>query len=441
MYYVIFGLLGAALLGADQWVKAWVVGHLQMGETTSLFPGFLELMRVHNYGAAWSSFAGQKWLLLGVTGVILAVVLWVLASAISSTDCGWAMWWICSTSNSGPAIPRSTWRMCASCPGLFWARSITCYSTKSMTGGKRMEPLILQTASEDAGKRLDAWLAEQTELTRSAVQKLMEEGRVTAAGKPLAKNTRLTGGETVSVELPEPEAVDIVPQNIPLDVVYEDEDVIVVNKPKGLVVHPAPGHPDGTLVNALLYHCGDSLSGINGELRPGIVHRIDRDTSGLIIAAKDDFAHVKLAEQLQDHTLARTYRCIVTGNLREDTGTVNAPIGRCPADRKKMAVVAGGRNAVTHWTVLERYPRVNYVECRLETGRTHQIRVHMAYIGHPILGDTVYGNKKPVPGLQGQCLHAVGLKFIHPRTGELVELTCGLPEEFEKQLKKYRNMA
>ena len=180
-----------------------------------------------------------------------------------------------------------------------------------------MEPLILQTASEDAGKRLDAWLAEQTELTRSAVQKLMEEGRVTAAGKPLAKNTRL-------------------------DVVYEDEDVIVVNKPKGLVVHPAPGHPDGTLVNALLYHCGDSLSGINGELRPGIVHRIDRDTSGLIIAAKNDFAHVKLAEQLQDHTLARTYRCIVTGNLREDTGTVNAPIGRCPADRKKMAVVAGG---------------------------------------------------------------------------------------------------
>ncbi len=239
-----------------------------------------------------------------------------------------------------------------------------------------MEPLILQTASEDAGKRLDAWLAEQTELTRSAVQKLMEEGRVTAAGKPLAKNTRLTGGETVSVELPEPEAVDIVPQNIPLDVVYEDEDVIVVNKPKGLVVHPAPGHPDGTLVNALLYHCGDSLSGINGELRPGIVHRIDRDTSGLIIAAKNDFAHVKLAEQLQDHTLARTYRCIVTGNLREDTGTVNAPIGRCPADRKKMAVVAGGRNAVTHWTVLERYPGVNYVECRLETGRTHQIRVH-----------------------------------------------------------------
>lgn len=304
-----------------------------------------------------------------------------------------------------------------------------------------MEPLILQAAGEDAGKRLDAWLAERTELTRSAVQKLAEDGRVTAGGKPLTKNTRLTGTEAVSLLLPEPEAVEIVPQDIPLDVVYEDDDVIVVNKPKGLVVHPAPGHPDGTLVNALLYHCGDSLSGINGELRPGIVHRIDRDTSGLIIAAKNDFAHVRLAAQLQDHTLARTYRCIVTGNLREDAGTVNAPIGRCPADRKKMAVVAGGRNAVTHWQVLERYPGAAYVECHLETGRTHQIRVHMAYIGHPILGDTVYGSKKPVPGLNGQCLHAVGLRFLHPRTGAPVELTCPLPEEFQRQLEKYRRMA
>ena len=304
-----------------------------------------------------------------------------------------------------------------------------------------MEPLILQAAGEDAGKRLDAWLAERTELTRSAVQKLAEDGRVMAGGKPLTKNTRLTGTEAVSLLLPEPEAVEIVPQDIPLDVVYEDDDVIVVNKPKGLVVHPAPGHPDGTLVNALLYHCGDSLSGINGELRPGIVHRIDRDTSGLIIAAKNDFAHVRLAAQLQDHTLARTYRCIVTGNLREDAGTVNAPIGRCPADRKKMAVVAGGRNAVTHWQVLERYPGAAYVECRLETGRTHQIRVHMACIGHPILGDTVYGSKKPVPGLNGQRLHAVGLRFLHPRTGVPVELTCPLPEEFQRQLEKYRRMA
>ena len=302
-----------------------------------------------------------------------------------------------------------------------------------------MEPLILQTASEDAGKRLDAWLAEQTELTRSAVQKLMEEGRVTAAGKPLAKNTRLTGGETVSVELPEPETVDIVPQNIPLDVVYEDEDVIVVNKPKGLVVHPAPGHPDGTLVNALLYHCGESLSGIGGQKRPGIVHRIDRDTSGLIIAAKNDAAHLALAAQLADHTLARTYECLAVGNFREDSGTVDAPIGRHPVDRKRMAVVRqGGREAVTHWEVIARYPGVTHLRCRLETGRTHQIRVHLAYIGHPILGDTVYGAKKPVAGLTGQCLHAVGLRFIHPRTGEPVELTCPLPEEFVRMLEKLR---
>ncbi|MCF2663665.1 RluA family pseudouridine synthase [Oscillibacter valericigenes] len=302
-----------------------------------------------------------------------------------------------------------------------------------------MELLTLQPNKEDAGQRVDAWLAANLEdVTRSAAQRLLEEGRVTCGGKPLAKNYKLNGAETLEVSLPDPEPVDVVPQDIPLDVVYEDSDVIVVNKPKGLVVHPAPGHPDGTLVNALLHHCGDSLSGIGGELRPGIVHRIDRDTSGLIIAAKNDFAHQKLAAQLQDHTLARIYRCIVTGNLREDAGTVNAPIGRHPVDRKKMAVVANGRPAVTHWTVLERFPGFTYVECRLETGRTHQIRVHMAHIGHPILGDTVYGNKKPVPGLQGQCLHAVGLRFHHPRTGEMVELFCGLPEEFQTQLQKCR---
>ena len=300
-----------------------------------------------------------------------------------------------------------------------------------------MEVLTLQPNKENAGQRVDACLAANLEdVTRSAAQRLLEEGRVTCGGKALAKNYKLNGTETVEVCLPDSEPVDVLPQDIPLDVVYEDADVIVVNKPKGLVVHPAPGHPDGTLVNALLHHCGDSLSGIGGELRPGIVHRIDRDTSGLIIAAKNDSAHQKLAAQLQDHTLSRIYHCIVTGNLREDSGTVNAPIGRHPVDRKKMAVVANGRPAVTHWTVLERFPGFTYVECRLETGRTHQIRVHMAHIGHPILGDTVYGNKKPVPGLQGQCLHAVGLRFLHPRTGEMVELSCGLPEEFRTQLQK-----
>lgn len=302
-----------------------------------------------------------------------------------------------------------------------------------------MENLTLRPNKEDAGCRVDTWLAAHLEnTTRSAAQRLLEEGRVTCGEKPLAKNYKLTGREELTVALPEPAAVDVVPQNIPLDVVYEDEDVIVVNKPKGLVVHPAPGHPDGTLVNALLYHCGESLSGIGGELRPGIVHRIDRDTSGLIIAAKNDFAHQKLAAQLQDHTLARVYRCIVMGSLKEDEGTVNAPIGRHKTDRKKMAVTAEGRSAVTHWKVLERFQGSTYVECRLETGRTHQIRVHMAYIGHPILGDTVYGNKKAVPGLQGQCLHAVGLRFIHPRTGRAVELACPLSEEFQAQLNRLR---
>ena len=300
-----------------------------------------------------------------------------------------------------------------------------------------MEKLTLQVNHEDTGKRIDAWLSAVMEnTTRSAAQRLLEEGSVVINGKVPAKNYKLTGTETVEVTLPEAEPVDVVPQDIPLDVVYEDGDVIVVNKPKGLVVHPAPGHPDGTLVNALLHHCGDSLSGIGGELRPGIVHRIDRDTSGLIIAAKNDMAHQSLAAQLQDHTLARTYECIVTGNLREESGTVDAPIGRHHADRKKMAVIAGGRNAVTHWEVIARYPGFTHVRCRLETGRTHQIRVHMAHLRHPILGDTVYGNKKPVPGLQGQCLQAVGLRFLHPRTGELVELSCPRSEEFEEQLRK-----
>ena len=287
------------------------------------------------------------------------------------------------------------------------------------------------------GERLDAFLARSVpDLSRSAAQKLIEDGQVSRNGKPGKKNDKLNVGDAVSYEIPEPKAVDIAPKEMPLDIVYEDDDLLVINKPKGLVVHPAAGHSDDTLVNGLLYALGDDLSGINGELRPGIVHRIDRDTSGLIIAAKNDAAHQCLAAQLQDHTLARVYRCIVVGNLREDAGTVDAPIGRHPTDRKKMAVVAGGRNAVTHWRVLERLRGCTYVECRLETGRTHQIRVHMAHLGHPILGDTVYGAKKPVPGLQGQCLHAVGLRFRHPRTGELVELSCGLPEEFEAQLKK-----
>ena len=287
------------------------------------------------------------------------------------------------------------------------------------------------TADRD-GERLDQFLSRSVEgLTRSAAQRLIEEGAVTCNGRAVKKNARTAVGDDVALTLPDPGPVDVLPQDIPLDVAYEDDDVIVVNKPVGMVVHPAPGHPDGTLVNALLYHCKNSLSGINGELRPGIVHRIDRDTSGLIIAAKNDAAHLALAEQLQDHSLYRYYEAVCVGGLREDSGTVDAPIGRHPVDRKKMAVDRkNGREAVTHWEVLGRYAGHTHIGCRLETGRTHQIRVHMASIGHPLLGDTVYGAKKPVPGLAGQCLHARRLSFVHPRTGERLTVECPLPDWF-----------
>ena len=303
-----------------------------------------------------------------------------------------------------------------------------------------MDTRTLTATTESAGARLDAFLAARLpDLTRSAAARLIEGGLVTVDGKPAEKSARLTGGETVSVTLPQAEEPEARPQDIPLEVVYEDADVIVVNKPVGMVVHPAPGHPDGTMVNALLHHCAGSLSGIGGQLRPGIVHRIDRDTSGLIIAAKNDAAHTCLAAQLADHTLARTYECLAVGNFKEDSGTVDAPIGRHRTDRKKMAVVPDGRRAVTHWEVIARYQGVTHLRCRLATGRTHQIRVHLAYIGHPILGDTVYGAKKPVPGLTGQCLHATGLQFLHPSTGEKITLTCPLPEEFTKMLKKLQS--
>lgn len=304
-----------------------------------------------------------------------------------------------------------------------------------------METILLTASAEDSGKRLDAFLAEQIEeISRSAAQRLIAEERVLIEGKPVAKSRKVAEGEEYAVMLPETaEETAAQPQNIPLDVVYEDGDVIVVNKPVGMVVHPAPGHPDGTLVNALLYHCAGTLSGVGGEMRPGIVHRIDRDTSGLIIAAKNDMAHRALAAQLQDHSLARTYECIAVGNFREDSGTVNAPIGRHPVDRKRMAVTdRGGRHAVTHWEVVARYQGYTHLRCKLETGRTHQIRVHLASLGHPIWGDTVYGAKKPVAGLTGQCLHAVGLTFRHPRSGEAVTLSCDLPEEFQAALKKMK---
>ena len=298
----------------------------------------------------------------------------------------------------------------------------------------------LSLTADRAGERADQLLSRSVEgLTRSAAQKLLEQGRVTTPeGRTLKKNERPEPGAVLLVDLPDPEPLDAQPQDIPLDIVYEDEDVVVVNKPVGMVVHPAAGHSDGTLVNALLYHCGKSLSGINGVLRPGIVHRIDRDTSGLLIVAKNDAAHLALARQLEDHSLRRTYEAIVVGGFREDSGTVDAPIARHPKERKRMAVVPGGKRAVTHWRVVERFPGHTWVECELETGRTHQIRVHMAHLGRPLLGDTVYGAKKPVPGLAGQCLHAARLRFVHPSTGEEMELSAPLPEWFTSAAARLR---
>ena len=300
--------------------------------------------------------------------------------------------------------------------------------------------MILEASMD--GERLDAFLSRSAEgLSRSAAPKLIADGNVRLNGSPARKNDRLRVGDSVELTIPEPREVDIAPKKMPLDIVYEDEDVAVINKPKGLVVHPAAGHQDDTLVNGLLYAMGDSLSGINGELRPGIVHRIDKDTSGLLAIAKNDLAHTVLASQLKDHSMARTYEAVVCGSFKEDRGTVDAPIGRHPTDRKKMCVTQrNSKNAVTHWEVVERFRGYTHIRCRLETGRTHQIRVHMAYIGHPILGDTVYGHKKPELGQDSQCLHAGALCFRHPRDGRPVMVFAPLPDYFQSVLEKLRKM-
>ncbi len=292
----------------------------------------------------------------------------------------------------------------------------------------------------ETGKRIDAHLAELLpELTRSAAQKLVEDGCVTFQGNVISKGNRTKEGMELEVTFPEIQEVDILPVAMDLDIAFEDEDIIVINKPKGLVVHPAPGHWNDTLVNGLLHHCKDSLSGINGEIHPGIVHRIDKDTSGLLIVAKNDFAHQALAAQLADHSLARTYQCIVRGGIKAEEGTIDAPIGRNPNDRKKMCVTPkNSRIAITHWKVVAHLGQYTHLQCNLETGRTHQIRVHLAYENRPIVGDMIYGIQKPELGQSSQCLHASGLKFKHPRTGEEVQITCPLPEYFLQVLDKIK---
>ena len=302
------------------------------------------------------------------------------------------------------------------------------------------EQVVLTASAEDAGSRIDKYISDNiAELTRSAVQGLIEKSMVTSGGKAVSKNMKLKGGEEIVVEIPEPEPMDAVPEDIPLDIVYEDDDLLVVNKPKGMVVHPAHGNYTGTLVNALLHHCGDSLSGINGVIRPGIVHRIDKNTSGLLIVAKNDASHLKLAEQIKVHSFTREYEAVACGYFKETEGTVDAPIGRHKTDRKKMCVTTeNSRNAVTHYSVIKQYGGYAHVRLRLETGRTHQIRVHLSYIGHPVLGDDVYG--KPYKGLEGQCLHARKIGFIHPSTGEYMEFQSELPEYFTAVLRKLEKM-
>ena len=301
-----------------------------------------------------------------------------------------------------------------------------------------MDEERIQITAEESGERIDALLARSfPALSRSLIQKCMEAGAVTLNGKTVKKNARGSAGDVLLFSFPDTEELPIEAQELPLDVVYEDGDLIVVNKARGMVVHPAPGHPDGTLVNALLFHCGDSLSGIGGAQRPGIVHRIDKDTSGLLVAAKNDFAHQGLSAQLSDHSLFREYEALACGSFREDAGTVDRPVGRHPVDRKRMAVdVRNGKAAVTHWQVLARFRGYTRLRCRLETGRTHQIRVHMASIGHPLLGDGLYGAKCPDKGLEGQCLHARCLQLTHPRTGALMRFEAPLPDYFVQVLEK-----
>lgn len=302
-----------------------------------------------------------------------------------------------------------------------------------------MEIKKLIVNQEKISERLDKFVADELDITRASVQKLLQQDKIFVNEKKENKNYKVQYNDEICVTIPDPISSDVLAQDIPLDIIYEDDDLIVVNKPKGMVVHPAPGHKDNTLVNALLSHCGDSLSGVGGVTRPGIVHRIDKDTSGLLMVAKNDFAHQHLAEQIKAHTFTRVYETIVCGHLKNMEGEVNQPIGRHPKDRKKMAVVQkNSRQAISHYKVLEQLNGCDYVQVKLETGRTHQIRVHMSFLGHSVLGDTVYGNGKSVQGLEGQCLHAKTLGFIHPRTNEYMEFTSNLPDYFAKQLSKLR---
>ena len=453
--YLVCAAAIVLLLAADQYTKSLAVQYLKDQPSIELIPGVLELFYLENRGMAFGLLQDQYWLFAMMT-VLFLIVMVIVFYKLPKTRRFLPLFAVLTVLTAGAVgnfydrflnhyvvdfIYVSLSFYCCICCTTRTKTSHFCIKTPKRRSPMAEEERILEVTPDFDGKRIDQCLAASfSDCSRSFLQKLLKDGKVSINGKTQKASSKVAAGDAVLVLLPEPEELNVEPENIPLDILYEDDDLLVVNKPKGMVVHPAAGHSSGTLVNAVLYHCRGNLSGINGVLRPGIVHRIDMDTTGALVICKSDFAHQSLAEQLSVHSITRKYRAIVHGNLKEDEGTVRGAIGRHPTDRKKMAInERNGKPAVTHYRVLERFGNYTYIECQLETGRTHQIRVHMASIGHPLLGDAVYGPKKcPVKNLQGQTLHAMVLGFIHPRTGAYMEFEAPLPEYFSNLLLQFR---
>ena len=428
--YILAVICSVLVLGADQLTKYLVAADFTLGETRDFLPGLIDFTYIHNRGGAWGMLYGHTYILLPVTVVIMALCVFLYIKYGKKSK---LLFWAIALVLSG-GIGNMIDRVFRGGNVVDFLHFVTALKRAAV---KAMENRIETVCGEGENRRIDVFAAETADITRSRAAMLAEEGCIAVNGKKAQKNTRLKPGDRVEILVPEPVSYNAEPENIPLDIIYEDNDLLIVNKPKGMVVHPAAGNYGGTLVNALMYHCGDSLSGINGVMRPGIVHRIDKDTSGLLMVAKNDFAHNGLAAQIKDHSFTREYEAVVYGNIKDDAGTVDAPIGRHPVKRKQMAVVyQNSKPAVTQYSVVERLDGFTHLRLRLETGRTHQIRVHMAYIGHPVAGDEVYGPKKVITELHGQCLHAKKVGFVHPRTGEYMEFDSELPPYFIRFLQR-----
>ena len=425
--------LAALVVLLDQLTKNIVVAMMAEGQSIPIIPNIFHLTYILNPGAAFGMFAHNRTFFICVALLVLVIVWWFRKEILAEPLCVRAGTALFIGGAVGNLIDRAECgRYCYLCRGGF-------YYMEFNTDRNTEEVENIAAAENDVGQRLDIYLAAKLEVSRSNMQKLLEEGRVFRGAKVFKANYKVKVGDVFTVMLPEPELLEIRSEAIPLDVIFEDEDVVVVNKSRGMVVHPAPGHYTGTLVNALLHHC-QNLSGINNVIRPGIVHRLDKDTSGIMIVAKNDAAHISLSEQIQNKTAKRSYIAIVRGNIKEDTGTISAKIARDKNDRKKMTVVQeGGRTAVTDYEVLERFGRFTIVRCRLRTGRTHQIRVHMNYLGYPLVGDPKYSPMNVPFAIHGQALHSQELEFTHPRTGERLRFEAGLPEDMQKIITRLRN--